>query len=142
MNETGHPDTIELNANQLACYQLRRTGWTIKQVAQELDISVSTVVRWDDVVSDQLASLPSTQIAKDHLQTMVPQCIKIFQEALDFPAIDANAMRLKTEIANKILNSAGAITDRKNVVLVDDTNATDDELISEANRIIQGVGKE
>lgn len=137
MQQTDPSDKILVTAKQLSAYQMLQTGWTQQQVAQSFGVDRVTVYRWTKDIENHIATLPSIQAAKDRLQTMIPRCVDVFDDILS--GIDK---RLASEIASKILNSNAVVTDRKNVVLVDDTNATDDELISEAERLIAGMGKE
>jgi hypothetical protein len=130
-NERGNP----LSQNKLTAWQLRQLGYTVEQVAQILEVGASTVSRWDGAVRKQFADLPTARIAKDRLQSLIPKALRAYDEALG-----CDDMRVRKDAAKDILNNFRVITERKETV--DDRSRTDDELISEAERIIAGAKRE
>ena len=121
---------------KMTCWLLRRAGWSREVVAGQLGIDVRTVTRYDKECKEYVGEMPSTQLAIDHLQTMIPKAVEVLREALT-----GTDLRLASEIASKILVSKGVVKDKKYVELThDDANATDSELIEEARRIIEGAG--
>ena len=115
---------------RLTAWQLRRLGYSVEQVAQVLECSVTTVKRWDKGVRDKFAELPTARIAIDRIQSLIPKALKAYDEALG-----CEDMRLRKETAKDILSNFKIITDRIEIER-DDRNRTDDELIAEAERII------
>lgn len=123
--------TKSLTDRKLTCWQLRKLGYTIEQVAQILCIGESTVFRWDKQCDGAFADLPSVQIGIDRLQSLIPKSIKVYEECLS-----VDDARVRRETARDILNNFRVLTDRKEVTIPSDGNTATDQLIAEAQRII------
>ncbi len=125
-SDRGNP----LSGNKVTVWQLRRLGWTIEQVGQMLGVSTRTITRWDKVVRKEFADLPSTRIAIDAIQGLIPKAYQAYHDAL---TCDDN--RLRKEAAKDILTHFKVLTDKPEEGN-EDRNRSDGQLIAEAERVI------
>lgn len=137
-NESGKKGKGESERNnpisheKLTAWQLRRLGWGIHQVSQMLEVSVTTITRWDAQVKKEFADLPTTRIATDAIQGLIPKAYRAYEAALS-----CSDMRVRKDAAKDILNNFKVLTDRFQIEKTDgDPNKSDDDLIAEAERII------
>lgn len=116
---------------QVVC--LRQLGWSIPATAQACSISEHTVWQWSQELKDFFADLPAIQAAKDAIQALIPEAVRVYRLNLE-KTFTSQA----TDIATKILISNKVIADRK--VIEDEREQSTDDLVSEAERILAGVG--
>jgi hypothetical protein len=120
-----------LSKSKVTAWQLRRLGYPLKQVAQILDVGISTITRWDRLVRKEFDELPTARIAIDTIQSLIPKALKAYDNALT-----CDDPRLRKEAAKDILSNFKILTDRVKLETDDDQDRSDDELIAEAERII------
>lgn len=115
---------------KLACWQLRKLGYTVEQTAQIMELGTTTVKLYDKEVDECYAEMPSVRLAIDKMMTMVPRALGVYNKALE-----ADDLRLAKDAAKDILTTFKVLTDRIAVEKADALR-TDEELVAEAERII------
>ena len=115
---------------KLACWQLRKLGYTVEQTAQIMELGTTTVKLYDKEVDECYAEMPSVRIAIDKMMTMVPRALGVYNRALEAPDL-----RIAKDAAKDILTTFKVLTDRIAVEKADALR-TDEELVAEAERII------
>lgn len=129
--KSGYKCEMGITAKKLQVICLRQVGWSIAQVAQACDISPRTVSDWSDELKDYFSELPAMQAAKDAIQCLIPRAVAVYEQSLN----STNKV-LARDTAKDILISNKVIADRK--VIEDEREHSTDQLVSEAERILQG----
>ena len=119
----------KLKPQEVACWQMRRAGHSIAEVAQYLGIGITTVKRYDNNVKAEFAEMPTVQAAKDHIMTIVPKATKAYEDLVS----DKQAAPQRLAAARDILITHGIV---RNKIEIEDSRLTDDELLKEAQRIL------
>lgn len=115
---------------QVVC--LRQLGWSIPATAQACSVSEHTVWQWSQELKDFFADLPAIQAAKDAIQALIPEAVRVYRLNLG-----CTFTPQATDIATKILISNKVIADRK--VIEDEREQSTGKLVDEAERILAGV---
>lgn len=115
---------------QVVC--LRQLGWSIPATAQACSISEHTVWQWSQELKEFFADLPAIQAAKDAIQALIPEAVRVYRLNLGKTFTPQAA-----DIATKILISNKVIADRK--VIEDEREQSTGHLVDEAERILAGV---
>lgn len=128
-----------IDGKHLTAYILWKMGWTQTQLAQVYAVAPNTVWRWIEQIRNsdlaEVVNLPTQRLATDVLLGMVPQALRVYAAILDKGEDHPKAM----ETATKILNTFKIVRERHEHEVTDLTDATDDELIAEAEGIISST---
>jgi hypothetical protein len=120
----------DIDYKKLSAWQLRKLGYTIEQTAQILEIGTTTVSVWDKEVDKYFEDLPAVRLAIDHVKTMIPKALGVYETSLR-----SDDERLAKETAKDILGTFSIISDKKEFI-IDDKGKDDKDLVEEAERII------
>jgi len=122
---------------QYACWQLRRLGYSIQATAQALNLSPTTIKKYDMIVDKFFGDLPAVRLMIDAVATKIPRAVAVYDKCLDLiDSPDAQSKRLARDTARDILISTKVLQDRQTVELPKDADADDSELVAEAERYL------
>lgn len=112
----------------------------MEQIGSVFDVSKVTIHRWVHEVKDsgeygEIATLPLHRAATDRLQSMVGKALNVYENTLQIGVAHPKGL----DAARDVLKTFRIVRDKIEIEQADFGDAADDELISEAERIVSGV---